>query len=366
MRIALIQKKVRWAGQPHHVLALAIGLRELGHQIFLVSQPGSEFAARATEAGFAIFDLPMTSSRSMMSLPLQAAAVIKLTRFVRQHQIEILHCHDSRDHQIGCVVAALTGVRLIRTKHNTLPLLNAGSRWVYGPRSSHLIAVAEAVRQGLIRDGIDPDHVTTVHNFVDSETYRARSPDPELRRALSFPEGAPIIGTLGRLHRAKGIGDLVRAMPAIISEAPEARFLLVGGSYLWWPPMVKELGLEDRCVFTGSVPNVTDFLSLMDVVVFPTLREALSLSILEAMCAARAVVATNVGGNPELIRHDVDGLLIEPERPDQIAAAVSRLLQDADLRHTLAMKGQETATKLFTKERCLEATESVYRKTLGG
>jgi glycosyltransferase involved in cell wall biosynthesis len=366
MRIAMLQKKVRWAGQPHHVLDVAIGLRERGHDVFLVSQTGSEFSARAKAAGFSVYELAFTSKTSRMSLAVQFTAVLRLARFLRRHRIEILHCHDSRDHQIGCVAAALIGIPLIRTKHNILPLRNAGSRWVNGSRTSHLIGVCEAVRRQLLEDGIAPDHVTTVHNFVNAETCGARPPNLKLRRALSCPEGVPIVGTVGRLHRAKGIGDLIRAMPTIVAASPKVRFLLVGGSYLWWPPMVEKLGLEDRCVFTGTVPDVIDFLGLIDVVVFPTLREAFSLAILEAMCSGRAVVATRVGGIPELIHHEVNGLLVDPERPDQLAEAVLRLLHDVDLRRTLAIQGQKSATEIFTKDRCLDGTERVYRKVLAG
>ena len=101
MRIAMTQKKIRWAGQPKHVLDLATGLRKRGHEVLLISQPGSDFAARALEQGFQVSEITMTS------LPKQLAGTLKLARLLRKRRIEILHCHDSHDHQMGCAAAWL-------------------------------------------------------------------------------------------------------------------------------------------------------------------------------------------------------------------------------------------------------------------
>ncbi|MFQ5515021.1 MAG: glycosyltransferase family 4 protein [Myxococcota bacterium] len=365
MRVALIQKKLRWAGQPQHVFSVARGLHRRGHELFLIAQPGSVFAARARSAGLRVVELPLTTRRRAGSLPLQIGAALWLTRFLRRERIEILHCHDSRDHQIGAFASAVARVPLIRTKHNTLPLRNAASVWLSRSRTAHVIAVSDAVRHGLVSDGVPPDHVTTVYGFVDTDLFRPRPPDSELRRALGLPEAAPVVGTLGRLHRAKGIGDLVRALPRIVSGIPDVRFLFVGGSHLWWPPRVKELGLEDRCVFTDSVPNPADYLSLMDVAVFPTLHEAFGLSILEALAAGLPVIATRVGGVPELIEDGRNGLLVEPSCPEAMARAVLRLQASPELAQRLAHEGQRTATEVFTEKCSLDALEDVYDRVRG-
>ncbi len=362
MRIALTQKKMRWGGQANHVFELAKGLRERGHEVFAVAQPGSEFSRRAGAAQFQVEEIRMTSG-----LAAQIGSTVRLARFLKRNRIEVLHCHDPRDHQLGCFAAPLGGVRaLVRTKHNVLPLRNAVSRWLSRSRTSKLISVSDAVARVLVESGIERDHIVTIYNFIDTGELAPAPGDPELRASLGLRPGAPVIGSLGRLHRSKGIADLMHAIPALAREFPDLQVLLVGGGNEKWEQLARELGVADRCHFPGRVSGVAQLLRLMDVVVYPTLREAFGLAILEAMATQRAVVATRVGGIPELIKNEVSGLLVEPGSPEAIRAAVARLLADDGLRASLGAKACRTATSEFSRQRSLEQTEQVYRATVDG
>jgi len=218
-----------------------------------------------------------------------------------------------------------------------------------------------------VEGGIDPDHVTTIHNFMDCEKFRPTPPSAELKASLALPLDVPVVGTVGRLHESKGIADLIRAVPAVVAEAPRARFLFVGGRHEQWQPLVEELSVEPYCTFTGSVANdaVPDYLNLMDVIVFPTYKEGFSRAVLEAMATRRAIVATRVGGVPEAIEHERSGLLVDPHRPDQLAEAILRMLGDAGLRKRLAEAAYRDATEKFTREKYLEKIERTYRTALG-
>jgi glycosyltransferase involved in cell wall biosynthesis len=362
LRIALTQKKMRWGGQAHHVLELARGLRERGHEVFAIAQPGSEFARRARAAEFQVAEIPMISG-----IRAQIASTLRLARFLRKNRIDVLHCHDPRDHQLGCFAAPLGGVgALIRTKHNVLPLRNAVSRWLSRSLTDKLIGVSDATARVLVDSGIEPDHVVTIYNFIDTGDFEPGPPDPELRATLGLREGDPVIGSVGRLHRSKGIADLIHAIPALAGKFPGLRVLLVGGGYEQWQELARELGVESHCRFTGRVSGVAQYLRLMDVAVYPTHREAFGLAILEAMAAQRAVVATRVGGVPELVQDGVNGLLVEPGRPEALATAIGRLLDSDDLRIGLAIAAHKTATSAFSRERSVEQTEQVYRAALSG
>lgn len=360
MRIALTQKKTTWSGQSLQVWELAVALRERGHEVFLIAPPRTGFSERAQAAGFPLLKMYMNGLGGL-------GGVFRMARFLREHRVEILHCHDPWEHQMGCLGARLAGVRaLVRTKCNTLPLRNAFSRLIHGPLTSRMMSVSDAVKDVLVDCGIAPDHITTVYNYVDCEKFRPRPPSPELKRSLSLSDDSPIVGTVGRLHKSKGIADLIRAVPTVAAAVPRVRFLFVGGRHEQWLPLVEELSVEQQCVFTGRVPNETvpDYLNLMDVVVFPTHREALGLVILEAMAVRRPVVATRVGGVPEVVQDGVNGLLVEPHSPDQMAGAVLRLLSDDALRERLAAAAYRTATETFTRDRYLEKVERVYAMVL--
>ncbi len=360
MRIAITQKKRRWGGQAQHALDLARGLRERGHEVFPVAQPGSEFSRRARDEGFPVFEVPMISD-----VFAQVSTTWRLARFLRRERIDVLHCHDPRDHQMGCVAAPLGGTRaLVRTKHNHHPPRNALSRLYHGPLTSHLIAVSHFVERIMVEGGIAPDHITTVHHFIDEQEFRPRPPDAALRSSLGLEGEGPIVGTVGRLHTRKGIEELVRAIPEIAAGVPGVRFLLVGGHQEKWEKLAAELGVAERIVFTGPVSNVADHLRLMDVAVFPPRDEAFGLVVLEAMTAQRAIVGTRVGGIPEMIEHERNGLLVEPHRPDQLVRAILRLLGDPALRTSLALEARKTASERFTRNRSLESTERVYQAAL--
>lgn len=295
----------------------------------------------------------------------QYGAFWKLAHFLRCNRIDVVHCHDSRGHQIACFAARLAGTpAIVRTKHNTLPLRNLGSRIIYGPLTSRLISVSNAVKNVLVESGIPEDHITTVYNYVDAEKFRPQEPPPQLRHSLQIPQGAAVVGTVGRLHHSKGIEDLIRAVPLVAEKHPEVRFLLVGSRSDQWQPLVRELSAQQYCLFPGRVSNVPDYLGLMDVAVFPTRREAFGLSILEAMATGRVVVASEVGGVPEIVTHERSGLLVEPRRPDRLAEAVLRLLGEPDLRQRLGTAAHRTA-RTFTREKSIASTERVYRMALG-
>ena len=145
---------------------------------------------------------------------------------------------------------------------------------------------------------------------------------------------------------------------------PDVRFLFVGGHHEKWQTLAEELGVARRIVFTGAVSNVADHLRLMDVTVFPSRDEAFGLVVLEAMTAQRAIVTTRVGGIPEMVEHERNGLLVEPRNPNQVAQAIVRLLQTPALREALAFEARKTATEKFSRERSLDETERVYRTAL--
>jgi PEP-CTERM/exosortase A-associated glycosyltransferase len=237
-------------------------------------------------------------------------------------------------------------------------------------RASAVTTICEGLRGDIVRRGIPADRVTVIPNAVDVDRFSgAIAPDPELRREVS-PEGGRVIGFIGSFYRYEGLDVLLRAFPAILSQAPDTRVLLIGGG----PEesnlhrQAEAMGLGGRVRFVGRVPHdqVNRYYDVIDALVYPRLHSRLTdlvtpLKPLEAMAQGRLVVASDVGGHRELIRDGETGILFRAEDPEALAAAVLRLLDAHDT--WPALRG--AARRFVETERTWAGSVAHYRQVYG-
>jgi glycosyltransferase involved in cell wall biosynthesis len=235
------------------------------------------------------------------------------------------------------------------------------------PRMDRLIAVSKAIVAKIEHEGrIDPDghgpRVELIYNGVDLDRYDHQEPCCTLREEYGMEPGAQIVGVVARLEPEKGHPTLFEAWPAVIRTCPEAYLLVVGeGSRREeLEQLARELRIAHRVVFTGRRDDVPAVTAALDVAVLPSYREAQGLSILEAMALSRPVVATNVGGIPEVIEDGVSGLLVEPHDAPALAAAIGRLLTDHPFADGLARAGHDVVHDRFCVELMVRAVEELY------
>jgi len=246
-----------------------------------------------------------------------------------------------------------------------------------------LVAVSQAIvaklrREG--RSGVAP--IDLIHNGVDLARYDHTEACCTLPEEYGFPQGTPMVGVVARLEPEKGHATLLDAWPRVLDRVPDARLLVVGEGSLARSLQEQADGLGllgepcegDRCVgtrrgrpgakvvFTGRREDVPSVTAALDVAVLPSYREALGLVVLEAMALARPVVASDVGGIPEMIEDGVTGLLVPPRDPVALAAAVVRLLTDHPLADTLARNGHRLVRERFSLERMVAAIERLYEE----
>jgi glycosyltransferase involved in cell wall biosynthesis len=205
------------------------------------------------------------------------------------------------------------------------------------------------------------DKLVLIYNGVELPEKPLTSPQ-EARVALNLPPDGLVIGTVSRLDPVKGVAFLVhafskvdRAHLVVIGDGPERAALesLAGG-----------LGVAGRVHWVGHRRNVPHLLPAFDLFVQPSLHEGLPNTILEAMAAGLPVVATAVGGTPEVVVDGVTGLLVPPRDPDALAQAIVRLLYTPDLRCRMGQAGRERVAQYFTVERMVEQTERLYERLL--
>ncbi len=236
--------------------------------------------------------------------------------------------------------------------------------------------MAKLEREG--RTGLTP--VELIYNGVDMDRYDHTEACCTLPEEYGFPQDSQLVGVVARLEPEKGHTTLLEAWPSVLARVPTARLLVVGEGSLAAAlhDQAEAAGLlgepctGDACVgtrqarpgaavvFTGRREDVPAVTAALDVAVLPSYREAQGLVILEAMALARPVVATNVGGIPEMIEDGVTGLLVPPHDPEALADAICRVLLDHPFADMLGRAGHRLVHERFCVERMVAAIESVY------
>ncbi len=232
---------------------------------------------------------------------------------------------------------------------------------------TEFVAVSRDLARWLVEDvGVPAAKVTQIYNGVDAEAFSPADKEAA-RRALGIRDGALVIGTVGRLDPVKDHRGLLEAFGRI-AHHPHAQLVIVGDG----PRRAAlerdrgALGLDGRVLMLGERQDVAGILRALDVFALPSLGEGISNALLEAMASGLPVVATRVGGNPELVDHDVTGMLVSPRSADALAEAFARYLSDPALIRKHGEAGRCRAVRDFSLDRMFESYESLYSRLLAG
>jgi glycosyltransferase involved in cell wall biosynthesis len=346
-----------WRGGEAQTLRLAAGLQDRGLRCLIVGVPGGDLVRRAAAAGMEVVPIPMRGEFDIV-------AARALARLIREEGVDLLHGHTAHAVTLGTLATLAPGRRpaAVAARRLSFPLRRALlGRLKYSFRVDRVIAVSEAIRRLLIRQGLDPARVVTVHSGIDPERFgggdRKRFRE-SLRPVLGTQsDEAFLIGTAGHLAAHKGI-DLFLAA----AEIPQARFLVVGRGE-GEPALrrdVARLGLEGRVVFAGFRDDMPDVFAGLDLFVLASTSGEGSPAVLkEAMAAGTPVVATALDGIEEIIEDARHGLLVPPGNAPALARSMILLARDRALRSGYAAAAKERVRE-FTADRMVEGTLSVY------
>jgi glycosyltransferase involved in cell wall biosynthesis len=348
-----------WRGGQNQVLVTVLGLRSLGHRTMLVAHPGGELRQRAQEG----LDLIPLAPRTEMDLN----AAWRLSRLLKQLKPDIVHAHDPHG-------VAMAGLALSMSTQLAKPPLVASRRVDFHLRNSSLsrwkyrqvdcfICASEAIRQMVVADGVPAARTVTVHEGIDLERM-ATAPPVNLHEELFLPHQAPIVGNVAALVPHKGQRHFIEAAALAVRKVADARFVIAGEGVLR-PALerqIKEHRLEKHVLLAGFRPDVLSLHKAFDIFVMSSITEGLGTSLLDAMAAARPIVATTTGGIPEVVVDGVTGFLVAPRDDAAMAAAIVTLLKDPDLRQRMGQAGLARARELFSADRMLKETLKVYRR----
>jgi len=341
----------RIGGAEVHVLGLVRKLAERGHDVTVVCPRGRQFTRELER------QLPgVRRWAPRMWGKLDPVTLMRLAQRLRREQVQVLHTHLSTASLIGGLAARLAGVPAVATVHG----LNSRTCFMH---AREIIAVSQAVRSHLAAQGVPESRLRVIYDGIDLQHYR-EAPDPApLRARLGVAPQDMLIGSVGRLGREKGNAYLIEAAAILWTrERLPVRVLLVGEGRerRALQEDARRCRIADRVIFAGFQREVVAYQAALDVLCLPSLKEGLSLSALEAMALGRPVVASRVGGTPEVVADGQTGVLVEPANPEALAAAIARLLRDPEEARRMGEAGRERVERVFDIEQMVDRIEQVY------
>lgn len=337
-----------------------------------------EYAKR----GIAIRAFPIRSFYARSTF----AQMFRFIKHLRKNRTEIMHAYNFYSLVFAIPAAKLAGVPVI--------IASIRDRGVYLTKTQQLLQKfvcrmadsilvnADSIRDWLLEQGYQQHKITVIKNGVDLAPYEEininRYNGSSIREDRGIAENASLVVMLARLNRHKGVADFMRAAALVRDEHPDARFLIVGKASLdslktdphgssdhqQWLDLRQELRLENTLFFCGHRSDVPRILSQAAVSVLPSHSEGLSNTLLESMAAGVPVVATRVGGTPELIDDGVNGILVPAHCPEQLAAGISSILCNETLAHQFSRAARHKVRQEFSLDVMVKRTQHVYESQL--
>jgi L-malate glycosyltransferase len=292
---------------------------------------------------------------------------LRVAEAASRHRADVVHCHHYSPFVYACVSQLrYGGARLVFTEHGRLadappsPKRRAANA-LLARLPDRVFTVSDDLRQHLVREGFPPVRVEVIYNGIDLLAPAEADARAAARAAFGFAPGDLVLVTVARLDPVKDLGTLLRAVAHVREAVPRARLLVVGDGDERRPleEMTAALDLQRHVVFAGHRNDARALLAGADVYVNSSIFEGVSLTILEAMAAPLPVVATAVGGTPEVVTAET-GVLVPARDPATLAAAIERLARDAHLRAAMATSGRSRVEERFTLDRMVDDYHDVY------
>ncbi|WP_437484461.1 glycosyltransferase [Sorangium sp. So ce1014] len=304
---------------------------------------------------------------------------VRLSAWLRREGIRLVHTHNPGPHLYGALAAGLAraarlpgggGPRVIHTKHGrNYPkqrrkvLVNR----LAAALTDRVVAVSDDARAVALEvERVDPAKVVTILNGVDTDVFRPGDAGAA-RARLGVPASGYHVGCVARLSPEKDHATLLAAFARLREVRPDAHLSLIGDGPLR-PALEQQaarLGLGGAVTFTGTRGDVAELLPAFDVFALASLTEGISLTLIEAAAAGVPIVATRVGGNPEILEEGETGLLVAPGAPETLAAALEAVAVRQD-RAAMGMRGRARVVERFGVDRMVRAYEDLYDEVLGG
>ncbi len=361
------------------IVRIILGLGQVGQasgwQVdVMATDPGVQEALRRGSLGIVNLDVIHRNIRPLWDL----AGLIRLTRFLRRESYEIVHTHTSKGGFVGRLAAWLAGVPIVvHTMHGFAiheqspawaritysALERLASRWCH-----RLVSVSEFHRRWALELSIcSQAQIQAIPNGITPVAPRDHFEPAGLRGQLGAGEGDVLILSPGRLAAGKGIEYLIEAAAMLPRGGPKYRVVIAGDgpARLGLERLANDRGVSDLVTFLGFRDDVSELLAASDLVVLPSLREGLSISLLEAMAAGKPIIASSIGSHREVASQAAMALLVPPADAASLATAIQRSARDPGLMSLLGKRARTLFEARYTEDRMLNAYRQLYLRLLG-
>ena len=358
-----------WGGLEIQALEVTAQLGKRGYPVTLACCTGSRLASEARAAGLRVIEFDVSGY-------FHPSALLGLSRYIRVHSPKIIHCQHSKDLSIVVPAADLSGAKrhilLSKRVGSYVTKRDLFHRYTYS-RVERVLAISEVIHRNVIdTTPMAPENVITLHDAIDAEEYSpAKGNRARVRGEFGYTNENIVVGFVGRFSPGKGHEELLQAAAVIAPARPGVRFLVAGEASAGEESYEQEirrmstsLGLDDRVTFAGFRRDVPDVMASFDVLAFPSHAESFGVVLIEAMAMELPVVSTNCDGVVDIVVEGETGLYVPPRASNELAAALTRLIDDPALRRRFGLAGRKRVIELFDRRQQIDRLEKIYADVL--
>jgi glycosyltransferase involved in cell wall biosynthesis len=299
--------------------------------------------------------------------------LLSLRALIRKHKVSLIHSHLLGSNVYAAIAGLISHVPVVATYHGMVDVSpDERFRFIkhqamrFGIKS--YVAVSQSLMANIQAQGLlNINKTSVIYNGIDTAKYGI-STEKSIRVALNLSDDAVLIGSLGNIRPAKAYDVLVKAAALLVAKNPQLHFVIAGHQkaslMAELTALIAELGVEGNIHFLGFQQDCAGFLSQMNMFLLSSKSEGFSISTIEAMATGLPVLVTRCGGPEEIVTHDVNGWLVEPENPTAIAEGLEVLLADEALKSRLAIAGQNHARECFGVEQMLNSYSTIYQSVM--
>jgi glycosyltransferase involved in cell wall biosynthesis len=370
-RILYVITKANWGGAQHYVFDMALGAKECGHDVLVVSGAHGELTRRLTGEGIASHTIE--AMERDVRFAAEWKSFVALLHIIDEFKPDVLHCNSSKAGAFATLAGRIQGVPMIVFTAHAWAFNEHRPLWqriVIGIihyltvlLSHRTICVSDAIYAYASRMPFVQNRLYVVANGIEPGTLITRG-EARTYLAPQFVHTYPDtlwVGTVAELHPTKGLDILIEAFRRL---SPSAVLVIIGEGHdrHALEARIEASGVADRIMLVGFVKDAAQYLSALDIFVLPSRSEAFGYSLLEAGLASLPCAASNVGGIPEIIKDKESGILVPPNDSSALADALHLLLTNEPLRQTLGNALYERVTRVFSKEKMLRETLALYER----
>ncbi len=361
MRIGYVIWSLGLGGAEQVVMRLAQAFAQAGHDVTIITlnEPGV-FAPLMERLGIPVISVGKRG-------PVDLSVITRLKRAFLVRKLDVVHTHLWGANLWGRIAAHLARVPVVIATEHNVDTWKRGyhfmiDRWL-APWTTELVAVSQQVREFYESHGVARGRWQVIYNGIDAASALPRGRGSAYQ-SLGIRHDELVVGLIGRLVPAKAPEIFLEAIAQAAAKVPTLKALVIGDGPLRaaTEARARQLGLAERVIFTGLRQDVPELLAGMDALVFSSEREGLSMAMLEAMAAGVPVIATSVGGTPELIESGVSGILVPPHQPQALAEQLTELLTHSEKAETIRRAARQRVEEHFSLSQVVEAHEQLYAR----